>query len=80
MQETMWSWAELDEEKLELVDEAERELGADFVLVFRPGPPGIPAQVLGGVAPQPLDPAGVERLRGLEERVGGVAVAYRRAR
>lgn len=78
MSDTTWSWAELDEAQLELVDEAERELGADFVLVYREGPPGIPVQALGRVTPAPLDEERVDRLRGLEQRMGGVAVAYRR--
>lgn len=80
MTEATWFWAELDETQLELVDEAERELGADYVLVYRPGPPGIAAAVLGGVEPSPLDPAMIDRLRGLEKQLRGVAVAYRRAR
>jgi len=80
MADTTWSWAELDEQQLELVDDVERELGAEFVLVYRPGPPGIPTGALGGVEPSPLDAAKIDRLRGLEAQVGGVAVAYRRAR
>lgn len=80
MTEATWSWAELDEDQLELVDEAERELGADFVLAYRPGPPGIVPAALGGVEPSPLDAAMIDRLRGLEQELGTVVVAYRRAR
>lgn len=80
MTQATWSWAELDEAQLELVDEAERELGADFVLVYRPGPPGIAPAVLGGVEPSPLSASMIDRLHGLEQQLGGVAVAYRRAR
>ncbi len=78
MTEATWSWAELDEEQLQRVDEAERDLGADFVLVYRPGPPGIVPSALGGVEPSPLDAAKIDRLRGLERELGTVAVAYRR--
>lgn len=80
MTEATWSWAELDERQLELVDEAEAELGGDYVLVYRPGPPGVRLTALGDVEPSPLDGPQLDRLRGLEREVGAVAVAYRRAR
>ena len=74
-----WSWAELDEAKLELVDEAEESLPADYVLVYEPGARGIPAHEVPGVAPAPLDAEAVQRLQAIEQRLGKVAVAYTRS-
>ena len=47
MTDTIWTWADLDERGLALVEEAERTLDADFVLVYRPGEDefDVPAQM-----------------------------------
>jgi hypothetical protein len=77
MTETIWTWAELDEQGLALVAEAERTLDADFVLVYRPGEDeyDVPASI--DLPPTTLDETQLDCLRGLERMVGGVAVAYR---
>lgn len=77
MTETTWTWADLDDRGLALVAEAERTLDADFVLVYRPGEDefDVPARI--DLPPQHLDDAQLERLQGLEQQVGGVAVAYK---
>ena len=79
MAEAIWTWAQLDERALALVDEAERTLGADYVVVYREGEWGrdIPAHV--GLPPAPLDASQLECLQGFEGAIEGVAVAYRRA-
>jgi hypothetical protein len=79
MTEAIWTWAHLDAHGIELVEEAERTLGADFVVVYAEGDPrrDMPAQLPFTAAP--LDESQLECLRGLESQVGGVAVAYRQS-
>lgn len=73
-----WTWARLDPAHLALVEETERAIGADFVVVYAPGDPrrDMPASL--PLSPFPLTDSQVEQLRGLEAKVGGVAVAYRK--
>ena len=76
-----WSYAELGPDGLALVDEAERALGTDIVMVYRPSSWGTvdPETVADyGLTPDELAPDQLEHLRRLEARVGGVMVAYRR--
>ena len=76
MIETGWSFAHLDEQALALVEQAEQALGAAIVIVFEPGDPRRSHVALPKMAPAPLDGSQLARLRGLEARIGGVAVAY----
>ena len=73
-----WTWARLDAAHLAMVEATERAIGADFVVVYAPGDPrrDMPASL--PLQPYPLTEAQVEELRKLEEKVGGVAVAYRK--
>ena len=73
-----WTWARLEPAHLALVEETERAIGADFVVVYAPGDPrrDMPASL--PLQPYPLSEAQVEQLRSLEAKVGGVAVAYRK--
>lgn len=76
-----WSYAELGPEQLELVVEAERTLDADVVMVYQPSSWGtVDPEVVtaDGLHPEPLEASQLECLQGLEARVGGVMVAYRR--
>jgi hypothetical protein len=76
-----WSYATLGPEQLELVEEAERTLDTDVVMVYRPSAWGTvdPDVVTAdGLHPVELEPTQLECLQGLEQRVGGVMVAYRR--
>ncbi len=77
MTDQTWTWARLDPAHLALVEETERAIGADFVVVYAPGDPrrDLPASL--PLAPAALTDAQVERLRRLEAEVGGVAVAYK---
>ena len=65
-----WSWAELDNEQLDLVRQAEETLGADVVLVYTPGGDGVPVSASSGLRPSELDESKVDCLQG---------VAYQRA-
>jgi hypothetical protein len=77
-----WSYATLGPEQLELVELAERTLDTDVVMVYRPSAWGtVDPEVVtaDGLRPVELEPTQLECLQGLEQRVGGVMVAYRRA-
>ncbi|MEX2183026.1 MAG: hypothetical protein WEC14_01120 [Chloroflexota bacterium] len=76
-----WTYADLAPEQLALVDEAERTLDTDIVLVYRPTTWGtVDEETLAaeGLHPVDLDPVQLECLQGMERMVGGIAVAYRR--
>lgn len=76
-----WTLAELAPEQLELVNEAERTLDTDIVMVYRPARWGTVDEdtvAAEGLHPVELDPIQLECLLGLEQLVGAVVVAYRR--
>jgi hypothetical protein len=79
MTETTWTWARLDERGLDLVQEAERTIGADVVLVYAEGDPRASDATRASLRPAALDASQLECLQGLETKVGGIAVAYQRA-
>jgi hypothetical protein len=76
-----WSYADLESDQLALVAEAEQALDTDIVLAFQPSrwgtvdPEGVVAD---GLRPVDLEATQLEHLREIEDRVGGVLVAYRR--
>ncbi len=76
-----WTLAELAPEELALVNEAERTLDTDIVMVYRPtrwGTVDEDTVAAEGLHPVELDAVQLECLLGLEQMVGGVVVAYRR--
>jgi hypothetical protein len=76
-----WTFAQLDPAKLALVNEAERTLDTDIVMVYEPARYGVvddDTVAEQGLAPVDLEPSQLECLQGLERMVGGVAVAYKR--
>ncbi len=79
MPEQISIWASLDERGLGLVVEAERTLGADVVLVYGSAEARPDSATRVGLRPAPLDATQLECLQGLEQMLGGVAVAYQRA-
>jgi hypothetical protein len=79
MAETTWKWATLDEQALELVQEAERTIGADVVLVYAAGGPRTDGRTREGLRPATLDESALECLQGMEQTLRAVAVAYQRA-
>lgn len=79
MTDTIWRWAPLDATGLELVQEAERSLGADVVLAYAEGKPRTDGRLREGLRPASLDSDQLALLQGVEQQLGVVAVAYQRA-
>lgn len=76
-----WTFAELDPDQVALVEETERTLATDVVVVYRSGAQSwadIERIAAEGLAPGELDAPSLERLQGMERRIGAVAVAYSR--
>ena len=75
-----WTFADLEPEQLALISEAERTLDTDVVIAFAPSQWGTidPDTVADGMHPVELETSQIEYLQGLERKVGGVLVAYRR--
>jgi hypothetical protein len=76
---TGWTWANLTDDQLRLMTEAERTLGADYLLVYQPSPQptddSVEAQ-LEDLQPAPLTASQLECLHGLEEQLHTIVVAY----
>jgi hypothetical protein len=74
-----WSFADLEPGQVELVHEAERTLDTDIVMAYTPSSWGTvdPDTIGDGLDPVELDSGQIEYLREIEQRVGGVLVAYR---
>ena len=74
-----WTWANLTDDQLKLMAEAERTLGADYLLVYQPSPQptddSVEAQ-LEDLQPAPLTASQLECLHGLEEQLRTIVVAY----
>lgn len=75
-----WSYADLEPAQVDLVHEAERRLDGDIVMAYAPSRWGTvdPDTIASGLEPVELDASELEYLQGVEQRVGGVLVAYRR--
>jgi len=76
-----WTWAELNDDQMKLVTEAEGTLGADYLLAYRPSEQETPRSVrfaLLELQAAGLDESQVECLNGLESRLNAVIVAYKR--
>lgn len=76
--ETAWVFADLDPRHVDLVREAERTLGADYVMAFRPAPRGgmTPPAPPPRFLPAVLDASRLDCLQGLEQQLDAVLVAY----
>lgn len=74
-----WSYADLEPAQVDLVHEAEQRLDGDIVMAYAPSRWGTvdPDTVASGLEPVELEPDQLEYLRGIEQRVGGILVAYR---
>ena len=73
-----WAWADLDDDQLRLVSQAEQVLGADYLLVYRPSRASgraVAARVRRLQAAQ-LTESQLERLHRLETQLQAVIVAY----
>ena len=75
-----WTFADLEADQVALVMEAERTLGTDLVMAYAPSSWGTvdPDTIAEGLDPATLAASELEYLQGLERKVGGVLVAYRR--
>lgn len=67
MNDRIWMLANLTDEQLNKVQEAERTLGAEYILVFQPA----------SMQVAELDESQVECLQGLEQDLGMTTVAYK---
>ena len=77
-----WTFAELTGDQVALVADVEQALGGDVVVVYRSGAQSwadIERLAAEGLVPDPLDAARLARVQALEDELGAVAVAYRRA-
>lgn len=78
-----WNWADLTEPQMEMLQEAERTLGAEFLIAFqRSGRPNVWSGWFSrnGLIVAPLDDSQLECLQGLEQKMGSVVVAYQQSR
>jgi hypothetical protein len=78
MTDQTWQWAQLSDEQLQWLKQAEQTLGADVLLAFqgagaaaRPGVPNLQAAA--------LNESQMDCLRGTETKLNAVVVAYQRA-
>lgn len=73
-----WTWANLNEQQVQLMTQAEASLGADYLLVYTPTDhvdPTVEPQVR-DLKAAPLTESQLECLHGLESQMGAVIVAY----
>lgn len=78
MTDNKWQWANLSEDQLRLLREAEQSLGADVLLAFQgasEAPNG--ERSLSGLQAATLNDSQMECLRGTEDRLSAVVVAYK---
>lgn len=76
-----WQWAELTPEQKMLLDEAERTLGADYLLAYESSEPSDvnrPESLSTDLPVARLNDSQLECLRGLESRLEAVVVAYQK--
>lgn len=76
-----WTWAELSQDKLQMLMEAEQTLGADILLAYQPARQGMdPGKVIerSRLSVASLNESQIECLQGMEEKLGTVVIAYRR--
>jgi len=71
-----WTWAQLDERQMQAVQEAERTLGADYVLAYQPSGGGGTRTPAGALRAAALNESQLECLQGLEQQIGATLVAY----
>ena len=74
-----WKLAELDDNQLKAVHEAEDSLHMDFMLAFAEDGADQPPAYAADLRPAKLSDSEIECLQGMEKNMGIVAVAYERA-
>lgn len=81
MADQNWTWAELSQDKLQMLMEAEQTLGADILLAYQPARQGIdPGKLVerSRLSVAPLNESQLECLQGMESKLGTVVIAYSR--
>ncbi len=74
-----WNWANLTQDQLDRIAEAEKTLGGNvsILLAYQPGERGYRPDMAPTEQPvAPLTESQVECLQGLEKQLGAVVVAY----
>lgn len=77
-----WNWADLTEQQVEMLQEAERTLGAEILIAFqRSSRPNVWSGWFSrsGLTVAPLNDSQLECLQGLEQKMGSVVVAYQQS-
>jgi hypothetical protein len=77
MTDHAWKWAQLSDDQLRLLKEAERSLGAGILLAFQKEGEASGGRAVPGLAAAALSESQMECLRGTEDQLGAVVVAYR---
>ncbi len=81
MDANAWTWADLNDDQMKLVSEAESTLRADYLLAYRPSNGETPRSIrfaLLELQPAGLDESQLDCLVGLESQLDAVIVAYQR--
>lgn len=79
-----WTWADLSSDKLDMLTDAERTLGADLLLAYQPQETSVsrPQPDMGshfrqnGLQVADLNDSQVDCLQGLEQKLQAVIIAY----
>ncbi len=75
----VWNWANLSKDQLEKLADAEKTLGADYLLAYQKNMPASASSGqlhLRNVRVAPLNESQIECLQGLESQLKSVVVAY----
>jgi hypothetical protein len=81
MEPTGWSWANLSEDQVSLVAEAEQTLGADYMLAYQSSERDASRNIryfIQDLQLASLDESQLDCLQGLEKRLQAVVIAYKR--
>lgn len=76
-----WSWADLDDEQLRILQEAETTLGTDILLAYdQGGQASIQGERVSqsGLEVAPINESQLECLQGLETKMQSVVIAYQK--
>jgi hypothetical protein len=75
-----WTWADLDQQQLDQLKDAEESLGAEILLAYQTGERPIRQELFSrnSLRAAPLDDSQLEQLKELEESMQVVLVAYQK--
>lgn len=75
-----WSWADLKDDKLNMLLDAEQTLGVDVLLAYEEGKGARVAGemlAMSGLQVASMNESQVECLQGLEQKLGAVVIGYK---